>query len=273
MAFGEDVQPRPWDPVVEAVMMEDEGEAARWLAELLDGGADPNVIDPVRGQCAIEAAWELGRAGLVEILLDRGAVIDLVKTDYSCLFSWDCIECARVVLEHGFRFDRFIVRNPLGEPVIGGTTHVLDWVLSERDLERLELFMGFGLLDLIDVFEGSRTPLVTAIDEGRHDDARWLLKHGANVNAYCEHGADYTALDYAIERHDSEAIELLIRLGGNPNIPTMMQTTAAERAVRAHADGKLDRSVAKRVIDAAAAFPDPVFPTRRPIPEWPPRLS
>ena len=177
------------------------------------------------------------------------------------------------MLGHGFRFDRFIARNPLGEPVIEGTTHVLDWVLSENDQERLDLYTGFGLLDLIDVFEGSQTPLMVAIDDGWLDDARWLLKHGANVDAYCEYGAYCTALDCAIQRHDSDAIELLIRAGANPNIPTMMQMTAAERAVRAHAQGELDRSVAKRVVDVTAVFPKPSFPTRRPIPDWPPRLS
>ncbi len=272
MSLDEEIQPRPWDPVVEAVVMEDEGEARRWLEELLDGGADPNVVDPVRGQCAIEAGWEADRAELVGLLLDRGAVVDLAKTDYSCLFSWESLECARVVLEQGFRFDRFISRNPIGEPVFEGSTHVLDWLLSEGDRERLDMYMGFGLLSLIDVFEGSRTPLISAIDDGRLDDARWLLKHGADVNAYCEHGAYCTALDCAVERHDPEAIELLIRAGANPNVPSMMQLTSAERAVRANTKGELDRAVAQRVIDAAMQFPKPVFPSRSPTPEWPPRL-
>jgi len=57
-----------------------------------------------------------------------------------------------------------------------------------------------------------------------------LISAGADVNAHDEERIGNTVLHYAAEDGDSEAVELLLRAGADPEIPGWMGITAIGKA-------------------------------------------
>jgi ankyrin repeat protein len=82
----------------------------------------------------------------------------------------------------------------------------------------------------------ARTPLTCAIQARQFAAAQTLISAGADVNAHDEERIGNTVLHYAAEDGDSEAVELLLRAGADPDIPGWMGITAIGKAERRNDD-------------------------------------
>jgi ankyrin repeat protein len=112
-----------------------------------------------------------------------------------------------------------------------------DWFEEERliraaaegDIPEMTRLASAGYdLDLMD--ELSRAALHYAAEKGHYLAAKWLLDHGAKVNLHDEEMIGETSLCLAVQEDYPEMAELLLKHGGDPDIPGWMQRTARIRA-------------------------------------------
>ena len=114
-----------------------------------------------------------------------------------------------------------------------------DWYEAERlhraaaagDLPELNRLVTAG--HTLGVFDDLHyTPLHHAVANGQTDAARWLLEHGAPVDAHEAAKIGETALSLAVRGDDPGIVELLLQHGANPDITGWMGQTARTRARR-----------------------------------------
>jgi ankyrin repeat protein len=95
----------------------------------------------------------------------------------------------------------------------------------------LQRLLAGDCKDAIDRFDYlNRTPLTCAIQARQFLAAQLLIAAGADVNAHDEERIGNTALHYAAEEGDSEAVEFLLRAGADPTIRGWMGITAIGKA-------------------------------------------
>jgi hypothetical protein len=83
---------------------------------------------------------------------------------------------------------------------------------------------GFGIEDL----GGAAAPaLFVAATENRMDNVRWLVEHGADVNATDRQGGQL--LTHALVCHDQGLVDYLLAAGAKPNAKTREVCRACSR--------------------------------------------
>ncbi len=88
------------------------------------------------------------------------------------------------------------------------------------DLENMKEMMKDGKITNVDFMFRNSTPLmVKTKDEGTIEEVKWLLDHGANVNAQESRG--YTALHIAVQEDFVDKVRLLLKYGADENISTI----------------------------------------------------
>ncbi|KAG0548170.1 hypothetical protein BDA96_01G143600 [Sorghum bicolor] len=146
---------------------------------LLDNGANPNLQDEL-GQVPLHCAAKYGHAEVTELLLSRGASVDLTyfhATPLHIAAVYGKASVMKILLEH--HADPNMVSEVLGTPLVAtlhATTEGLEECIS---LKCVKVLVEAGA----DVNSTDPdTPLVVATTHGLTDCIKYLLKAGANAN-------------------------------------------------------------------------------------------
>ena len=92
---------------------------------------------------------------------------------------------------------------------------ILDF--HNSDIAGMHKMIDDGKITNLDVIFKGYTPLMTKT-YGTIEEMKWLLDHGANVNAQASHG--YTALHLAVKKNLVDKVRLLLKYGADVNIMT-----------------------------------------------------
>ncbi len=202
-------------------------------AILLSAGADANVRTETGHTALLLAADYDGAGATVKMLLDRGADVNArstvprpVNTAIARAAMRGDVEVIRMLLEHGASLNDLDKGSAaLLVSVIRGDTRLASFLLGQgADAETR--FTG------IDTAKGS-TPLMWAANWGFPEMVRFLLKHGASIEARDDEGL--TALMYAAsakDRGNTEVLEILLAAGADTKAATAGGETAASLAQR-----------------------------------------
>jgi hypothetical protein len=186
----------PEDPLVLAVVQENT-DAVR---ELLDAGADVNVIDKAYDSTPLQEAVALGNEEITELLLQRRADVRVknARGQSAILYLNDKStgEIVRRLVDAGADI------NERDED--GNTPLIITAVLGKRELLRAVIDAGAGLNDQN---KAGQSALMLAAREGQTENVRLLLKAGANVMLADIDG--WTALRYALENSHHDVAEML----------------------------------------------------------------
>lgn len=276
-------QYRPATPLMEAILLEDEQESLWWVKELLKSGEDPNKFDRIAVSNPLFAAWIYDRIQLMQTLIDAGAdgkcVADL-PFDLSWEFTDRTIQSNLLLIRSGFTLDSLYRQTEIGESICTGD-NLLTFLLDDHKYEYIDALKPHGILKFIHIYNCTGdSPLGEMARDGHLEHAKWLIRNGADVNAHCEGLIGWTALDRAIENTDVEMTRFLLGVGSNPNIPTWMWISAADRAVNYESDFKFRRNesrvipdavrIREMVLQASKKFPPPTYPDGSKPKIWPP---
>ncbi len=212
---------------------------------LLDAGADPNVAIPDWGGTPLIIASTMGQAAVVEALLNKGAKIQQVDNNgftalHSAVRDSDygaerdqrarAVATVKVLLGHGadpnakLHQEKPTVR-ALNELEFEGATPIA-LAAEVNNLPAIKLLVDAGGDPNIPTTKGS-TPLILAsgaatdVQRARSieersltvETARYLLDHGADVNAAGQFG--WTALHAASYQGITDLMEFLLNKGAN----------------------------------------------------------
>jgi len=215
---------------------------------LISKGADPNHRD-ARGITPLHEAVINGHVEATKLLLDKGADVDLQTTDG--LENSDTREASSLhlavifgrveILPVIFEKNVFTARRnkdgytPVMIAIKENHTTMLDTLLSkgasvENDvdyvkpldlaLEKKDYELATKLIEhganVDHVNRKDETPLILSIENNDLKSIKLLLDNGANVEGV-ENGED--PLQYALDRLNADAIELLLNAGADPNAP------------------------------------------------------
>ncbi|MEO8679542.1 MAG: ankyrin repeat domain-containing protein [Vicinamibacterales bacterium] len=193
---------------------------------LVDGGADVNAKDPVRGQTPLMYAAAANRAGVIEFLASHGADVRL---------SSKVIDLANLTREGlGFGGNPQIVPSaaapgapgapaaaaagpggpgrPPGAPgAPGGPGGRGGGAGQKPGIDR-----NYQLNELISK-QGGLTPLLFAVRQGYTESVGALLKAGADVNQVCA-GDKTSPLMMAVVNGHFDLAQTLLDQGANPNL-------------------------------------------------------
>ena len=192
----------------------------------LENGADPNANfgegDDVLGVAVIQRQAEIAR-----MLLLAGARPNVMRWDRTTPLYWaaksGCLEVVELLLNAG--------ASVIAEPEHESTSlHVAAEMGFTSVLGRLLAADGKAAINRFDYI--ARTPLTCAMQARQFAAAESLISAGADVNAHDDERIGDTALHYAAENGDSEAVELLLKAGADPEIPGWMGITAIGKAER-----------------------------------------
>lgn len=274
-------QYRPATPLMEAILLEDEQESLRWVKELLESGENPNTKDLILCRTPLEAAWVEGRTDLIKLFLAHGCRVEFDAGMLDEVYIANApIEASTLIFEAGLSFQVFLGTNQLNETMCITGSNPLTYFLEEELWGHIEQFKKYDLMCLLNAFEMlGLTPLAEMARDGNFEQAQWLLKQGADVNAFCEGLIGCTAIENAVESRDIPMIILLIDAGANPNIPTWMWNTCVDRVInfgpkkkRRHIPEKESDlvEIKRRILDASKKFPPPTYPDGSKPKVWPP---
>lgn len=274
---------QPSTPLMEAVLLDDQAEAYRWTKELLEAGEDPNQIDSIYLRTPLFAAWCENRPQLVHLLLDFGASAQVELSSFDEVMIGNAsIQTSLPICKAGFRFDSLLTTNQLGETMCESYSNPIEYFLEQGLWDHIEAFKPFGIMNLIHAFDGmlGKQPLANMAREGLEKQVKWLLEHGADVNAHCNGMIGSTALEEAVDSRNLNIIKLLLNAGANPNIPTWMWQTCTDRVSRfgsakrkPHHNSSKDSDlveIRKLILDASKMYPPPTYPDGTTPDVWPP---
>jgi ankyrin repeat protein len=267
-----DPKPSPADDpaldemLAEAAELSDADEALSLCRELLARGARTDGLARTTGSTALDIAIHREHWDLCRLLLEAGA---LERSEWDMRDRiWDLGVSAPLDI-----VDLAVRRVPDGWSIFlpGDNGQLWDSPLhhlaAEGQKDRVLALLDLGASVLLDAGDSlERTLLAHALGSGHLTLAQALIDRGADVNAHGHTGTGFTPLDDAIQDNDPLRVAFLLERRANPNIPTWMWVTAADRV---HTSG-LDAATRELVLAAARKFPPPVYPDgTRPI-VWPP---
>ena len=173
---------------------------------LINHGADISKKDGISNQTALHYASESGHLKVVELLLSKGAKID-VKDRYHCT-------PLMLAAENGHNdVSMHLINHGADVSKKGGISNrtALHYASGNGHLKLVELLLSKGA-EIDEEDKKHRTPLMLAAENGHSDVSMHLINHGADV---CEIGVFWrtTLLSYASENGHSRVVELLLSKG------------------------------------------------------------
>ncbi|KAL3699192.1 hypothetical protein R1sor_017214 [Riccia sorocarpa] len=169
----------------------------------------PNKPDDQTGRTALHIAAMSGNVEMVELLLDAGAIVDVIsKTGQTPLLEavyMGHLDIVLSLLERG--------ASPEARNSIGWTSIHLAALRNYVDIVRLLIERG-ALLEAPD--REGRTALHSAVTAGHFDCVKVLLEAGADPDLRSVDGR--TALYRAAAKGDSRLVELLLEWGAHKNV-------------------------------------------------------
>ncbi|MCZ2340412.1 MAG: hypothetical protein LC104_01290, partial [Bacteroidales bacterium] len=178
-------------------------------SRLLDGGADPNVVNN-QGESVVRCAAAGGYTDTVDLLLCRGAVLDLKA---ATRLGW--VDAVEDILRRSDDPQRLIDTTPLlGDDAIHAHSGIAPNSRS-RPFDTLRYLLDKGMSpNQKDAPNGN--PLVIRLTlESMTPLLRILLSYNVDINATIQRGnRTVTATDLAIDREDDEVVALLRAHGG-----------------------------------------------------------
>ena len=246
---------------------------------LLAAGADPNLSYDARYGTVLQSACVGGDAGVVMLLLEAGAKINIqcgfYNTAVQAAMSNGHMDVARLLISRGADLNL--------ESAGGSTLHT---AASKGDVAMVSLLLSAGH-DVNHMGLANGTPLYGASLAGSLHVVQLLLRHGAqpNVGGRGEYGyplcaaargghtnvcrallrsgadpnvhggrRDVTALEGAIESRDLETFRVVLHGGADPNVEARLYGNALHAA---YWTGETD--MARILLERGTAFDDNTF--------------
>ncbi|XP_045468094.1 ankyrin repeat domain-containing protein 17-like isoform X2 [Harmonia axyridis] len=203
---------------------------------LLEAGADQEHKTDEMHTALMEASMD-GHVEVARLLLDSGAQVNMPTDSFeSPLTLAACgghVDLAMLLIERGANIEEVNDEGytPLMEAAREGHEEMVHLLLGqganinaqtdETQETALTLACCGGFTDVADILLkgganielGASTPLMEAAQEGHLDLVKFLLLHGANVEAQTQTGD--TALTYACENGHTDVADLLLQYGAN----------------------------------------------------------
>ena len=203
------------------------GGDAPTTALLLEKGADIRA-HTTSGLTPLHVASHWGHADLVRFLLSKGAEVNAPANDrhaplHSAARS-DRVAVVQVLLTHGAPIDQADTdgRTALHDAAFWGSANSLKLLIRSGANVSARGKWGTPL------HEAFRWPFPEPPSEGRRKCVHALVKAGANVNEPDENGD--TLLHLAMRNGGKEAVEMLLRLGADPDLRNAAGKTPLEVA-------------------------------------------
>lgn len=194
------------------------GDKAKTIRILLENGANVNVRDDSwrqTGRTPLMYAVMQGDAALVQILLGKGARLDLKNKDGHTALSLaekEGLEYIAQLLKACAGKNCGSVRAP------DFSTHPLWSAIGEGRLDRVQKLIVQGTDVNLRMPSGS-TPLMAAADGNQPAIVVYLLEHGADVNA--KNGRNQTAIIFAASKGHAEIVRELLKYKADVNLRSL----------------------------------------------------
>lgn len=187
---------------------------------LLDHGADPNKVAELDHN-ALQTAVREGHVAIAEILIDRGARIDLLDKD-----GWSPLMLA--VYRNNPDMIGLLLRKGADKDVYGDSGwSALSVAITYGDAARVKQLLDAGV-DVNAANKAGYTPLMFAIAKSADGVVELLIERGANVSA--ANGAGITSLMLAAAEDNADAAKRLLAAGADASAKDAQGQTALEIA-------------------------------------------
>ncbi|GJC92803.1 ankyrin repeat protein [Colletotrichum higginsianum] len=182
------------------------------ISFLLEHGADPNAMD-LTGSTMIVSALHRKKYDLVKLLLTRGADPNVTGIMGKGVL-WTMLQ--NKDMEEGIKVDlvrALLQRGANPNEVDNWGESIMSLVITLGNTELLRTFLTHGGNPNKKIKDD--TFLLYAIGQGRHEDAKLLLTHGADANA--ADGKGRTPLGEAIQSNSHALVLTLLTFGADVN--------------------------------------------------------
>ncbi|MHB8108624.1 MAG: ankyrin repeat domain-containing protein [Syntrophorhabdaceae bacterium] len=198
----------------------------RTVHVLLENSADVNVQDESwmkTGRTPLMYAVLQGDASLVQVLLSKGARLDLKNKD-----DETALDLAK---KNGLEYIAQLLERPhrsAPAELFESATHPLFQAVKQGRISEVKALIAEGMDVNLRTSDGD-TPLMFAADNNKLEIVRFLLRAGSDVNA--KNGANNTALIYACTRGHIRVVEELLRAKADVNVKNISKVDALIYAV------------------------------------------